>query len=109
MYEGNRVSVNCKSNSNKFFYELLNYLFIGVSGFVIIKTFTIRFFMGTPNGSLQLFVHSFMLRGFQILVGCSLFNAAMLFFIKVKCITFIAKKQEKYLFICQFKNLTRHS
>ena len=57
-----------------------------------IRAFSIRFFMETATCSFQLRVYSFTLPRFQILARRSLFSAAMLFFVKSKCITFIAQK-----------------
>ena len=44
--------------------------------------------------------------GFQILARCSLFCAAVLFFFKSNCITFIAKKKTGITHLFEFKNRT---
>ena len=60
------------------------------------KTLASEFSRKTANCSLQSCVCIFTLPGFQILASRLLFSAAMLSFIKSKCITLIAQKQEHF-------------
>ena len=60
----------------------------------VIETFSIRVFMGNRKQQFAVMRLQFRVAGIQILARNSLFSAAMLFFNKSKCITFIDQKTE---------------